>query len=545
MKKTLFSIVVATFVTLSANTYAQSLADVKQMYEYGRFETAKKMATVLAASNAEANYYLGLSELGLGNIKNAKAIFEKFPTDLMNNAGTARVLFAEKKNTEAMAILTGIITKAKKKDWQSFKYAADAITYSNGVNPAKAIEWYGKAIAINQNGDTYMALGDAYMNIADGSGGGNAETNFMDAIYYKANPSYVAYRRGNLWFNAKLYDSAIANYKRCMELDPKNPLPYSNFANSYYKTNRFELAKKNMESYLALSDNTADDYFQYINILYLCKDYAGAAAKIKEITAKGIEKPYVHRISAICNYELGNNELALADINKFFAKSEKKDIISIDYKYLSKILAKTPGRESEVTENILKSIELDTAADKSESYREVAEDLKSKKDYAGAAIWYGKLIENSAEDKITNTDYYYYGFCNYASKNYAAAIPIFTTMTQKYPTEPSGFYYLATCYALKDGGTKTGSALDAYKKYAEMMGVNLEKKDNLTKAYSYIIEYYYNKKDAVNSNLYAAKLLEIDATNTYATQIIDYFKAGAKSGKTAPPATGKTPIKKK
>jgi Flp pilus assembly protein TadD len=391
-----------------------------------------------------------------------------------------------------------------------------------------------------------MALGDAYLNIADNTGGGNAETNYIYALDYQANASQIAYRRGNLWYSAHIYDSAIVNYKRCSELDAENPLPYMNFANSYYKTNRFELAKKNMESYLKLSDNTTEDYLQYINILYLCKDYAGTIAKIDEVRKQGIDKPYLSRLAGYSNYELGNNAAALADMDVYFAKVEKSKIIAADYKYYGKILSKTAGKESMASEYFIKAIDADTAADKSDAYRSMAEELKSKKDYAGAAVWYTKLIEKSDASKITANDYYYQGFCNFAAKNYPAAISAFTTMTTKYPTEPSGFYYLATSQALKDGGVKDGAAVEPYKKYIELIGVNLDKKDNLTKAYSYIIEYYNGKNDAANATQFAKQLLNVDPANTYAPQIIDYFKNGAnpKPGATKP-SGGKTPEKKK
>ena len=525
---------------------AQTVADIKKMYDYNRFESAKKLATPLAASNPEANYYLGLSQLGLGNVEDAKTTFGKFPTDIANMTGVARALFAQKKNTEAMAILTGLTSKAKKKDFQTWKLAADAITYSPGVDVKKAIEWYTKSLEINQNGETYMALGDAYLNIADNTGGGNAETNYIYALDYQANASQIAYRRGNLWYSAHIYDSAIVNYKRCSELDAENPLPYMNFANSYYKTNRFELAKKNMESYLKLSDNTTEDYLQYINILYLCKDYAGTIAKIDEVRKQGIDKPYLSRLAGYSNYELGNNAAALADMDVYFAKVEKSKIIAADYKYYGKILSKTAGKESMASEYFIKAIDADTAADKSDAYRAMAEELKSKKDYAGAAVWYTKLIEKSDVSKITTNDYYYQGFCNFAAKNYPVAISAFTTMTTKYPTEPSGFYYLATSQALKDGGVKDGAALEPYKKYIELIGVNLDKKDNLTKAYSYIIEYYKGKNDAANATQFAKQLLSVDPANTYAKQIIDEFKNGAnpKPGATKP-SGGKTPEKKK
>ena len=76
--------------------------------------------------------------------------------------------------------------------------------------------------------------------------------------------------------------------------------------------------------------------------------------------------------------------------------------------------------------------------------------------------------------------------------------------------------------------------------------MNLDKKDNLTKAYSYIIEYYNGKNDAANATQFAKQLLNVDPANTYAPQIIDYFKNGVnpKPGATKP-SGGKTPEKKK
>ena len=110
----------------------------------------------------------------------------------------------------------------------------------------------------------------------------------------------------------------------------------------------------------------------------------------------------------------------------------------------------------------------------------------------------------------------------------------------------NGLYNLATSQALKDGGVKDGAAIEPYKKYIELIGVNLDKKDNLTKAYSYIIEYYNGKNDAANATQFAKQLLSVDPANTYAKQTTDEFKNGAnpKPGATKP-SDGKTPEKKK
>jgi tetratricopeptide (TPR) repeat protein len=138
---------------LSVSLLAQTVDDGITMYKFARYESAKKILEPLSASNPMANYYLGLAELGLENNAAAKTIFQKYPEDVANNAGTARVLFAENKGPEAMSMLTKTAAKAKKKDWSPLRYAADAITYSEGGDPNMAVQWYKKAIETERNGD--------------------------------------------------------------------------------------------------------------------------------------------------------------------------------------------------------------------------------------------------------------------------------------------------------------------------------------------------------------------------------------------------------
>jgi tetratricopeptide (TPR) repeat protein len=513
---------ILTLLFSSITAFSQDVAEIKKMYDYSRFETAKKLATPLSATNATANYYLGLSQLGLGKIADAKATFAKHATDIANICGTARALFAEKKITEGMALLNDLVSKAKKKDWQTYKLCADAITYSEGTNYTKAIEWYTKANSISANGETYMNLGDAYYNMPDG--GGNAEVNYINALDNKADGSQVAYRRGNLWYSARNYDSAIANYKRCSELDANNPLPHLYFANSYYQKNRFNLAKESIEKYLSLSDQSNDDLLQYVNILYLSKDYPNALIKINELLKSGVEKPYLYRLAAYCNYETGNTSQALIDMDKFFVKQDKAKIIAMDYDYYSKILAKTPGRESEADTYFFKYLDLDSSGNKYEKIKAKASAFYTANDFTNAANWYGKLFEKSSAEQLSSTDYYYNAVSNYFAKNYQTAIPILKTMTTKFATEPSGFYYLGMSNA-QMSEKKNLEGTEAFKKYAELVGSDSSKTTQLKRAYNYIIEYYYDAKDAVNATNFSKKLLEIDPANTYAPQIIEAMKS--------------------
>ena len=455
--------------TIFANTSnAQTLPDAIKMYSYQRYQSALKIAEPLAASNAEANYYDGLSELNLGNTAKAATVFAKQPTDVANICGSARVLFTQKKSAEAVALLNGVIAKAKKKDWQSYKLAADAITYTTGGDLNKAIEWYTKSLEIKDDGETYLAMGDAYYNMPGGSG--NAVRKWEYASEKMSNASMPFYKIGTTYYDSKIYDLALENYKKSSDLDATNPLPYKAYANAFYKINKYDLAKQNIEKYISLSDNSADDQIQYANILYLSKDYPATIAKINELIAKKEDKPYMYRLLGYSNYELGNNAEALKNMDVFFTKQDKDKIIPTDYNYYAKILAKTADRNSEASKYYQMSIDADTSSDKSEAYRSLGQNYYDIRDWANAANWYSQLVDKYPNN-LENTDEFYAGFCNYYNKDFVKSSQYFTIMSNKYPTEPSAVYWLGRTAAAVDADAKIGGAVDFYKKWIEVQRI--------------------------------------------------------------------------
>src|SRR5690348_3550953 len=88
-------IVAAAIIFFSIQLNAQSIQDGIKMYKFERYESAEKILTPLATGNAMANYYLGLSQLELGKVADAKTTFAKFPEDPANMAGMARVAYAQ------------------------------------------------------------------------------------------------------------------------------------------------------------------------------------------------------------------------------------------------------------------------------------------------------------------------------------------------------------------------------------------------------------------------------------------------------------------
>src|SRR5437016_4960533 len=136
---TIKKVMMVTAVAGSFATGAQTLQDGIKMYNYHKYQSAERILTPLAATDAVANYYLGLTYLEEGKVDAAQGLFAKFPEDPANISGTARVAFAKKENAKGAQIAKDLAAKSKKKEWIQEKYAADAITYSTGTDYQQAV----------------------------------------------------------------------------------------------------------------------------------------------------------------------------------------------------------------------------------------------------------------------------------------------------------------------------------------------------------------------------------------------------------------------
>jgi tetratricopeptide (TPR) repeat protein len=526
------------FITLASN--AQSIDEALKLYKYNRYESAKKILEPLAATNPMASYYVGLCELGLENLTAASAIFAKNPEDAASMSGAARILFLQNKPVEANALLQKVILKAKKKDASPFLHAANAITYTYGGNYQQAVDWYKKAQELGNSSDIYLGLSDALRKIQDG--GGQSMRNLEYAEEMPESKSLANYKMGNLWYAAKNYEAATESYKKASELDPSNPLPFKDLANAYYKINKYDLAKQNIEKYLTLSDNAIDDQINYANILYLSKDYPGAIKKMQELISKGAEKPYMYRIIAFSQLETGDVAGALPNMDKFFAKQDKTKILPIDYTNYGKMLLKTPGKESTAAVNFQKGIDMDTTTDKSALYRELGGSYRDLKDYKTSLDWFKKVLSTNSAT-IDANDYWYAGAMSYYTKDYIGADMYYKTMTEKYPTEPSGFFWRGNVAAIQDSKYTTGAGLEYYKTWLTMIDeTDATKKANLTRAYTYMAMVAYTKKDIATAKAACAKLQSFDPADDTAKQILNSYASPTKTTPTTPTSGG---VKKK
>ena len=515
-------IAIAGLAMLSLQAKAQTLEDGIRSYRYEKYQTAKTILTPLAANNALANYYLGLTELDMDQTEAARAIFNKFPEDPANMAGLARVAYKTGNAAEGNRLAKAVADKAKKKEWEPLKYAADAVNYSESNNYATAVEWYTKALERNDNPDLRTSLGDAHLH-AQG-GGGKAMSSYEDAVLKDPKNSLTYTRMGELWYNAKRYDLALEHYKKAQAADPGNPIPYRNLANAYYYTGKYDLAKQNIEKYLELSDKSVEDQLRYVDILYLNKNYQEAEVKVKQLMNSGVTKPRFYGLLAYAELELKDSVNALQNVKQYFAVQDPKRIFPSDYLKYGKILLMN-GMEDSADYYFDRAMTLDTAASKIENYRDLGDAFKARKTktgYAKAGAWYGRLVAN--EPTAKGTDYYYWGFWNYYAYNFDSSARAFELMETKFPdnasVKASAMYWRALVAAAVDAEAKTGGAKAYFEKWiANVDPASPAKPEQLLKAYQYLAAYASNSNDNAAKKENLDKIRAIDPNNAVLKQL--------------------------
>src|SRR5690606_9974454 len=169
------------------------------------------------------------------------------------------------------------------------------------------------------------------------------------------------------------------------------------------------------------------------------------------------------------------------------------------------------------------AISKDTASDKSETYRQIAEGFKAAKEYGKSADWYDKLIRENPE--ASASDYFWRGAMYYYSKNYDKAATDFEEMETKYPNQPSATYWRGRVAAAKDEEAKTCEASPFYEKWLDLVGPEYDKTSDLMFAYQYLALCAYNNNDKVAQKKYMDRIETIDPNNAFLKQLKDISKS--------------------
>ena len=537
MKKT---IVVLAATAMGFTAQAQTLESGIKMYNYHRWQSAQKILQPLAATDARANYYLGLSYLDLNDVNNAGACFIKFPEDAANISGLAMVAFAQKDTAKAMHILRDLAAKAKKKEYEQLRFAAEAIIHSQGGDYMQAIVWDSMAVKRGaKDGTIFITLGDAFRKIQ--GGGGSAMDNYEHARDAETCNSLACSRIGDLWFDATNYKLALDNYSKAKECDATNPLPYKALAEAFQRSGRYDKAMENMQQYMKLSDNSFLDKKMNAEILYQSKNYCDAIKQAKELMAVNpIADSVKIELYGIIGFSqpFCNDSLAAVDnIRKYFSMQNPSKIRSAAYIDFGKLWLKLNELDSAAVYYAL-GLQADTAADKTETYRQLADAFKAKKNYTKSAEWYNNLVRSNPNTQAA--DYAWRSIMYYYCGDYMNGLSTSQEFIKKYPEQPSSYLYAAKSAANIDSTDTSGLAVPFYDQWLEKVGPNYDKKNELKSAYGYELTFYFNKEDKDKVAIVKEKLRALDPNDKYLKQIEDLEKEAAKQKAHPAPKAGAT-----
>lgn len=528
MKK-IIMITVAIAVAITANAQQPTLEGGIKLYNYKNYVSAQKVLLPLFVKDPMANYYLGLTYLDAGNISKASYYFQKYPDDAANISGMARAAFASKDVAKGTQIAKELAAKAKKKDVMPLLYAAEALTYSDGADYQQAIQWYKDVITKDaSNKDAHLGLGDTYRKLT--GGGGEAMNNYEFITEKDAKNSLVLTRIGDLWYEARNYNSALEFYAKAKDADNTNPLPYYSLARAYQRTGKFDQALVNIRKYISLSDNTTSDQVDFVEILYQAKANCEAAKLAQDLLTQEVpadKKITLMGILGFSQADCGDSLQALKNLRQYFTIQKPKYITPGAYIEYGKLWLKLNNLDS-ASFYYMKGIEGDTAKNKADIYRQIAEAYRTKKEYCPSAEWYNNLIKSNPGTQAL--DHFWCVVMYYYCKDWKQAVSAAERFEEKYADQASSTYWHARVLAAVDSEANTGAASPYFTKWLEKIGADADKKEkkaDVTKAFQYLLLYNYNKKDKEATKIYMEKLRAVDPADGLLKQIEDMDKPTA------------------
>jgi Flp pilus assembly protein TadD len=528
MNKIKSALLLCSILFIATIIKAQTIDDGKKFFYYEKYVSAKSVFNKLIAANpndADAAYWLGQSEIQLGDTASAQALYQK---TLAANTNSA-LLIAGMGNIQ---LLKGNVADAHNQfetaiSLSNAKNAAvlNAIGYANistkAGNTAYAMDKLKQASLLKdgaKNPDIFCNLGDAYRLIGDG---GSAQKAYQAALAIQPNYARASLRIGKIYqtqgysqqdIYMKYYNDAIAE-------DPNYSPVYYNFYNYYYTT---DVTKSGdyLEKYLALKgDDEPNACYYRASMKYAQGLFKDAITQSDNcIGATPTPYPSLYGLKGYAYFRLGDSLNAKSTFELYFAKQAADKIGSTDYVTYGRVLLKLGAADTaQATVAINKGLALDSLEnDKVAHLKSVAGDYEASKDFKSAGIYYSKIVAVKANP--TKTDLYNAGYSYFRSGAYNEAVNAFTVYTQKFPDDAFGFYMVGKSYWGIDSTMQKGLANASFQKAVEVGSIDSVKyKQQIIGSYEYFIPYYVNvKRDKETAIAYCDKILAIDPTNAQA-----------------------------
>jgi Flp pilus assembly protein TadD len=537
-----------------AGAKAQSIQEGLNHLYADRDKSAKETFQRLVSTNPnnlDAVYWLGQSEIALGDVKGARALYEK----TLQANGNAPLIMVGLGHVE---LLDGNKDKAR----QLFESAITVSTGKKGVDAAVlnaigranvdakegdvayAIDKLRKAAdADPRNGDVMLNLGDAYRKAHEG---GQAVTAYSKAVELNPALARADYRTAKIYETQKNWDVYEADLNKAISRDPK-------FAPAYYELYYYNLGKLDFNTaqdyankFIANTEQDPQNDYLRIQTLWAQKKYDEAIAGAKNLiaTVGDQAKPRVYKLLADTYVSKGDTAGARQYIDQYFAKAKDEDVTPNDLILRGKIYSAQPGGEQVLFDSYVRAAGMDSVYEsKMKTLQDAADEFKRR----GNKVMEARMrMVISANRKTPNPqDALFTGITFYQGGDYRTADSLFNVYIASFPDSVYGHYYHARANLGMDTTLSQEPYLSGmiagFRKTLELAANNRDKyKAQAIASSSFLAAIYNNtKKDKDSAVYYLDRGLEFDPSNASLLSFKDQLtKAPPK-----PPVKQTTPTK--
>jgi tetratricopeptide (TPR) repeat protein len=521
--KNLFTLAIVLATVTAAG--AQNLQAGKRALEMEKFSEAKKIFNDLLSNENDGDifYYMGETYFQMEKPDSARIWFEKGitsdPKNAMNYVGLGKIHLNNDKPSEAKASFETAVKLVKEKDPIVLSLISEAYISTPHKYANEAQEYATKAVELKKNKpEPLIALGDVLLQKGKG---GDAISNYIDASTIDNSLAKPHVRIGKVNYHARLFKDALAAYEKAIEVDPNYAPAYRELAELYTKYAIYPKAEETYRKHLELSELTIDKEIRLAQIMFLNKKYAEVTDMFNNILKRDSTNVFLYRLNAYTSYEVGKYEQGLKDIEKFLTTVKPEKLISSDYVYYSKLLAKTPGKDSLAMQAMERAIDLDS--NEYQLYSDLAAMYTSARRYGDAVRVHERMV--SGKSNPTVNDYYYLGRAYFTNKDFQKADSAFARVAEKMPESYSGWLWRARSNYYLDPNNEKALAKPYVEKFVEIAVADTANTKRYTSdlitAYEYLGYYYFINKDVVKAEENFKALLSIDPKNVKA---LDYFE---------------------